>query len=174
MSLHLNRQCRGPCHSVAKRYVLLSLCAGSLKASSLPFVVLASKSAVVHSQNGPRDPVLEQYEIHRATPESPRSQKMCIALVLRTVVSNKYGELLIFHAPLASFFNFPVSAVSSIFFWWRDFGTSTLTHGSIAPMHLFSQKENGFFLKLQALDANLGTRDSQPTPFGGGGPPWLR
>ena len=116
MSLHLNRQCRGPCHSVAKKYVLLSLCAGSLKASSLPFVVLASKSAVVHSQNGPRDPVLEQYEIHRATPESPRSQKMCIALVLRTVVSNKYGELLIFHAPLASFFNFPVSAVSSIFF----------------------------------------------------------
>lgn len=117
MSLHLNRQCRGPCHSVAKRYVLLSLCAGSLKASSLPFVVLASKSAVVHSQNGPRDPVLEQYEIHRATPESPRSQKMCIALVLRTVVSNKYGELLIFHAPLASFLNFPVSAVSSNFFF---------------------------------------------------------
>ena len=174
MFLRLNRQRRGPCHPVAKRYIIFPLCAGSLKASSLPFVVLASKSAVVHSQNGPRDPVLERYEIHRATPESPRSQKMCIALVLRTVVSNKYGELLIFHAPLASFFNFPVSAVSSIFFWWRDFGTSTLTHGSIAPMHLFSQKENGFFLKLQALDANLGTRDSQPTPFGGGGPPWLR
>ena len=98
---------------------------------------------------------------------------MCIALVLRTVVSNKYGELLIFHAPLASFFNFPVSAVSSIFFWWRDFGTSTLTHGSIASTaSLFPEKK---WLSLQApsLDANLGTKDSQPTPFGGG-PPWLR
>ena len=120
--------------------------------------------------------MLEQYEIHRATPESPRSQKMCIALVLRTVVSNKYGELLIFHAPLASFFNFPVSAVSSIFFfWWRDSGTSTtLTHGSIASTASLFPDKSGFFPKAPSLDANLGTRDSQPTPFGGGGPPWLR
>lgn len=174
MFLRLNRQRRGSCHSVAKRYVILPLCAGSLKASSLPFVVLASKSAVVHSQNGPRDPVLEQYEIHRATPESPRSQKMCIALVLRTVVSNKYGELLIFDAPLASFFNFPrVSAVSSIFLVERFWHFNTHPWFNCTDASLFPER-NGYFLKLQALDANLGTRDSQPTPFGGGGPPWLR
>lgn len=64
----------------------------SLAASSLPFVVLASKNGTIPTHNGPRDPVLERHEIHRATPESPRSQKMCIALVLRSVVSNKYGE----------------------------------------------------------------------------------
>lgn len=66
--------------------------ADSVAASSLPFVVLASKSDVVPTHNGVRDPVLERYEIHKATPESPRSQKMCIALVLRSVVNNKRGK----------------------------------------------------------------------------------
>lgn len=61
----------------------------SVAASSLPFVVLASKSDVIPTHNGVRDPVLERYEIHEATPELPRSQKMCIALVLRSVVNNK-------------------------------------------------------------------------------------
>lgn len=66
--------------------------ADSVAASSLPFVVLASKSDVIPTHNGIRDPVLERYEIHKATPESPRSQKMCIALVLRSVVNNKRGK----------------------------------------------------------------------------------
>lgn len=142
MFLRLNRQRRGPCHPVAKRYIIFPLCAGSLKASSLPFVVLASKSAVVHSQNGPRDPVLERYEIHRATPESPRSQKMCIALVLRTVVSNKYGELPIL-IPLLAFFFF--------FFGLRlsPFGGEILALQpspmvQLHQLHLFSQKKMAF------------------------------
>lgn len=63
-----------------------------MAASSLPFVVLASKSGAVQAPNGPRDPVLERYEIHRATPESPRSQKMCIALVLRSVINHKHDK----------------------------------------------------------------------------------
>ena len=141
MFLRLNRQRRGPCHPVAKRYIIFPLCAGSLKASSLPFVVLASKSAVVHSQNGPRDPVLERYEIHRATPESPRSQKMCIALVLRTVVSNKYGELPILIPLLAFFFFFRPSALA---FWWRDFGLQPSPMVQLHQLHLFSQKKMAF------------------------------
>lgn len=64
----------------------------SVAASSLPFVVLASKSGAAQAPNGPRDPVLERYEIHRATPESPRSQKMCIALVLRSVINHKQDK----------------------------------------------------------------------------------
>lgn len=156
MFLRLNRQRRGPCHPVAKRYIIFPLCAGSLKASSLPFVVLASKSAVVHSQNGPRDPVLERYEIHRATPESPRSQKMCIALVLRTVVSNKYGELPILIPLLAFFFFF--FRPSALAFWWRDFGTSTLTHGSIASTASLFPEKNGFLFKPQAVMQTLGQK----------------
>ena len=170
MFLRLNRQRRGPCHPVAKRYIIFPLCAGSLKASSLPFVVLASKSAVVHSQNGPRDPVLERYEIHRATPESPRSQKMCIALVLRTVVSNKYGELPIL-IPLLAFFFF--------FFGLRlsPFGGEILAfnpHPWFNCINCISfPRKKWLSLQAPSRDANLGTKDSQPTPFGGG-PPWLR
>ena len=170
MFLRLNRQRRGPCHPVAKRYIIFPLCAGSLKASSLPFVVLASKSAVVHSQNGPRDPVLEQYEIHRATPESPRSQKMCIALVLRTVVSNKYGELPILIPLLAFFFFF--SAFGSRLLVERFWHFNPHPWFNCINCISFPRKK---WLSLQApsRDANLGTKDSQPTPFGGG-PPWLR
>ena len=155
MFLRLNRQRRGPCHPVAKRYIIFPLCAGSLKASSLPFVVLASKSAVVHSQNGPRDPVLERYEIHRATPESPRSQKMCIALVLRTVVSNKYGELPVLIPPLAFFFFF--SAFGSRLLVER-FWPSTLTHGSIASTASLFPEKNGFLFKPQAVMQTLGQK----------------
>lgn len=90
--------------------------ADSVAASSLPFVVLASKSDVVPTHNGVRDPVLERYEIHKATPESPRSQKMCIALVLRSVVNNKCGKCCSFARFMRSgphcllfFFFFPLS-----------------------------------------------------------------
>lgn len=89
-------------------------------------MVLASKSGSVQTHDGVRDPVLERYEIHRATPESPRSQKMCIALVLRSVVNNKKGGFLSFFvltllscspSPHATFF--PVAPIS------REFGTHT-------------------------------------------------
>ncbi|RHZ44013.1 putative Ras guanyl-nucleotide exchange factor RasGEF [Aspergillus thermomutatus] len=61
----------------------------TLSASSLPFLLIASKCDF-RSHDGPLEPALGNYEIHRMSPESPRSQKMCIALLLRSVVSKKY------------------------------------------------------------------------------------
>ena len=113
--------------------------------------------------------MLEQYEIHRATPESPRSQKMCIALVLRTVVSNKYGELLIrTSCPSCLFFFQLPSGLGPLlfnFFRWRDFGTSTLTHGSIAPTASLFPKRKWLLLKLQALDAKPWDERQPTNPF---------
>ncbi|KAI9931741.1 hypothetical protein MW887_010320 [Aspergillus wentii] len=60
-----------------------------LATSSLPCVLVASKCDL-QNQDGPLDPDLGNYEMHRTSPESPRSQKMCIALVLRSVIANKY------------------------------------------------------------------------------------
>ncbi|EAW08265.1 putative Ras guanyl-nucleotide exchange factor RasGEF [Aspergillus clavatus NRRL 1] len=64
----------------------------SFTKSSLPFVLIASKCDV-HSQNGPPQPTLGNYEIHRPSPESPKSQKMCMALVLRSVISQKCDSI---------------------------------------------------------------------------------
>ncbi|KAF9883792.1 hypothetical protein FE257_002776 [Aspergillus nanangensis] len=62
----------------------------SLTESSFPFVLVASKCDVQSGDDGPCEPVLGNYEIHKTSPESPRSQKMCIAMVLRSVIGNKY------------------------------------------------------------------------------------
>lgn len=70
----------------------------ALTTQSFPFVLVASKCDI-RNNDGPFEPVLDNYEIHRTSPESPRSQKMCIALVLRSVIGNKYGE---FAAPVYS------------------------------------------------------------------------
>ncbi|KAK1149535.1 hypothetical protein N8T08_005084 [Aspergillus melleus] len=61
----------------------------ALTTLSFPFVLVASKCDIRNS-DGPFEPQLDNYEIHRTSPEAPRSQKMCIALVLRSVIGNKY------------------------------------------------------------------------------------
>lgn len=71
--------------------VMLTHATDSLAESTFPFVLVASKCDV-QSSDGPCEPVLGNYEIHRTSPDSPRSQKMCIALVLRSVIGNKYGK----------------------------------------------------------------------------------
>lgn len=130
----------------------------SVAASSLPFVVLASKSGAVQASNGPRDPVLERYEIHRATPESPRSQKMCIALVLRSVINHKHDKNGEFsdssniwspHIPRSMFprvwhkcvhFPFCFFFLFLSFFWGECVCNSSLLPASTAvrQLHLFS------------------------------------
>ncbi|PWY85359.1 ras GEF [Aspergillus eucalypticola CBS 122712] len=61
----------------------------SLTASDIPFTLVASKCDI-QPPDSPVEPILGGYEIHRTSPDSPRSQKMCIALVLRSVISRKY------------------------------------------------------------------------------------
>ncbi|KAJ5315074.1 hypothetical protein N7476_005381 [Penicillium atrosanguineum] len=60
----------------------------ALDVSPLPFLLVACKCDL-----RPEDSELsvfhEQYEIYRTSPEAPRSQQMCIALVLRSVISNR-------------------------------------------------------------------------------------
>ncbi|PYH44321.1 putative Ras guanyl-nucleotide exchange factor RasGEF [Aspergillus saccharolyticus JOP 1030-1] len=63
----------------------------SLDASSIPFRLVASKCDI-QPPNSPIEPVLDGYEILRTSPDSPRSQKMCIALVLRSVISDRNGK----------------------------------------------------------------------------------
>lgn len=126
--------------------------ADSVAASSLPFVVLASKSDVIPSHNGARDPVLERYEIHKATPETPRSQKMCIALVLRSVVNNKRGK----YCPLARICDLEIwtelLACLLFFFFFFSFFLFSLIYD-------LARKYTLPFLKKQlfTLVANLGT-----------------
>ncbi|OJK00966.1 hypothetical protein ASPACDRAFT_77815 [Aspergillus aculeatus ATCC 16872] len=63
----------------------------SLDASSIPFRLVASKCDI-QPPHGLLEPVLDGYEILRTSPDSPRSQKMCIALVLRSVISERIAE----------------------------------------------------------------------------------
>lgn len=131
--------------------------------------MLASKSGSVQAHDGVRDPVLERYEVQRATPESPRSQKMCIALVLRSVVNNKKGGFFSLFpfltllecspSPHATFS--PVAPIS------RQFGTHAWPrywHFNNHPR--FKEKENASLLKRPTRNAlslasalNLGTVD---------------
>lgn len=57
----------------------------------MPFKVVASKSDV-QTPDGPVDPVVDNYEVHKASSESPRSLKLCIALVLNSVIGNRNSE----------------------------------------------------------------------------------
>ncbi|KAE8146146.1 ras guanyl-nucleotide exchange factor RasGEF [Aspergillus avenaceus] len=64
----------------------------SLVASAFPFVLVASKCDL-QAPDGPVEPMLKNYQIQRTTPESPRSQKMCISMVLRSVINSKYDSI---------------------------------------------------------------------------------
>ncbi|KAJ5712983.1 uncharacterized protein N7483_010164 [Penicillium malachiteum] len=60
----------------------------SLDASPLPFLLVACKCDL-RPEDGDLGLVHERHEIYRTSPESPRSQQMCIALVLRAVISTR-------------------------------------------------------------------------------------
>ncbi|KAJ5656909.1 hypothetical protein N7507_008859 [Penicillium longicatenatum] len=65
----------------------------SLDASPLPFLLVACKCDL-RPEDSDLGAIHERHETFRTSPESPRSQQMCIALVLRAVIS--------FRADLAS------------------------------------------------------------------------
>jgi hypothetical protein len=60
----------------------------ALDVSPLPFLLVACKCDL-RPEDSELRVVHERYEIYRTSPESPRSQQMCIALVLRSVISNR-------------------------------------------------------------------------------------
>lgn len=60
----------------------------ALDVSPLPFLLVACKCDL-RPEDSELSAVHEQHEIYRTSPESPRSQQMCIALVLRSVISNR-------------------------------------------------------------------------------------
>lgn len=72
----------------------------------------------------------ERHEIYRTSPESPRSQQMCIALVLRAVISTRAGELFFFviilfsKQPLLCYF--PVFLDQFLFLCWGFFVSATM------------------------------------------------
>ncbi|CAL5872995.1 uncharacterized protein PFLUO_LOCUS7264 [Penicillium psychrofluorescens] len=60
----------------------------SLDATALPFLLVACKCDLT-TDDSKLEPLHGRYEIRRTSPESPRSQRMCIALVLRTVIAHR-------------------------------------------------------------------------------------
>jgi hypothetical protein len=66
----------------------------SLAASDLPFLQVACKCDVNPEplEDNKVDAIHDRYEIYRTSFSSPRSQRMCIALVLRAVISTREGE----------------------------------------------------------------------------------
>ncbi|KAJ5897356.1 hypothetical protein N7504_007644 [Penicillium tannophilum] len=58
----------------------------SLDASPLPFLLVACKCDL-RPDDSDLGAIHERHETYRTSPESPRSQQMCIALVLRAVIS---------------------------------------------------------------------------------------
>jgi hypothetical protein len=66
-----------------------------LAASDLPFLQVACKCDVNPEpvEDIQVDAIHERYEIYRTSFSSPRSQRMCIALVLRAVISTREGKL---------------------------------------------------------------------------------
>ena len=66
----------------------------SLAASNLPFLQVACKCDVNPEpvEESQVDAIHDQYEIYRTSFSSPRSQRMCIALVLRGVISTHEGK----------------------------------------------------------------------------------
>ncbi|KAL3454513.1 ras guanine nucleotide exchange factor domain-containing protein [Aspergillus insuetus] len=57
-------------------------------AVSIPFVLVATKCDV-RCPEGPLETTLGRYEIHQTSPELPQKQKMCIAVILRDVFSQR-------------------------------------------------------------------------------------
>ncbi|KAL4989535.1 ras guanine nucleotide exchange factor domain-containing protein [Aspergillus falconensis] len=60
-------------------------------AASVPFVLVATKCDKT-SPDGPFETSFGSYDIHRTSPESPQKQKMCIAVILRDVFSQRDAE----------------------------------------------------------------------------------
>ncbi|KAL6234123.1 hypothetical protein BDW75DRAFT_231423 [Aspergillus navahoensis] len=59
--------------------------------ASIPFVLVATKCDKT-SPDGPFETSFGSYDIHRTSPESPQKQKMCIAVILRDVFSQRDAE----------------------------------------------------------------------------------
>ncbi|KAL3463396.1 ras guanine nucleotide exchange factor domain-containing protein [Aspergillus heterothallicus] len=59
-----------------------------LTAVPVPFILVATKCDVL-SPEGPLETTLGRYEIHQTSPDSPQKQKMCIAVILRDVFSQR-------------------------------------------------------------------------------------
>lgn len=70
----------------------------SLAASDLPFLQVACKCDVNPEplEDNEVDAIHDRYEIYRTSFSSPRSQRMCIALVLGAVISTREGEQIFF------------------------------------------------------------------------------
>ncbi|KAJ5678731.1 hypothetical protein N7462_006975 [Penicillium macrosclerotiorum] len=64
--------------------------ADALEASPLPFLLVACKCDL-RPEDSELGAIHDRFEIYRTSPESPRSQQMCIALVLRNVIANRTG-----------------------------------------------------------------------------------
>ncbi|KGO74832.1 Guanine-nucleotide dissociation stimulator CDC25 [Penicillium italicum] len=79
----------------------------SLAASDLPFLQVACKCDVNPEplEDNEVDAIHDRYEIYRTSFSSPRSQRMCIALVLGAVISTREGEPF---SPVVSFYPKPV------------------------------------------------------------------
>lgn len=65
----------------------------ALDETTVPYVLVACKCDQL-PEDGELGPIHERHDIYRTSPESPRSQQMCIALVLRSVISHRAGEFL--------------------------------------------------------------------------------
>lgn len=70
----------------------------SLAASDLPFLQVACKCDVNPEplEDTEVDAIHDRYEIYRTSFSSPRSQRMCIALVLGAVISTREGKPIFF------------------------------------------------------------------------------
>lgn len=73
----------------------------SLDASPLPFLLVACKCDL-RPEDCDLGAIHERHETYRTSPESPRSQQMCIALVLRAVISFRAGEFFLFQFSCSS------------------------------------------------------------------------
>lgn len=73
----------------------------SLDASPLPFLLVACKCDL-RPDDSDLGAIHERHETYRTSPESPRSQQMCIALVLRAVISMRAGEFFFYFGFLVS------------------------------------------------------------------------
>ncbi|KAJ5363944.1 uncharacterized protein N7496_009657 [Penicillium cataractarum] len=62
--------------------------ADALDDTTVPCVMVACKCDQLPEENE-LGPIHERHDIYRTSPESPRSQQMCIALVLRSVISHR-------------------------------------------------------------------------------------
>ena len=98
--------------------------ADTLAASPLPFVLVASKCDI-QTPDGPVESALGHYEIQRTSPVSPRSQKVCIAMVLRSVVGHKYGGRFSLFYSVYYCFLFPLR-IWIFFFFFIFFSPSTV------------------------------------------------